>query len=72
MENWTIWANCPITRRKSFYLITDPEGEVVFRDRHLWPAIEYLAGEGVEVYDIKPSEVPRGAVVATLSIDRRQ
>lgn len=70
MANWTIWTNVPITRRKSFYLVESPAGEIVWRDRHFWPCVEWLARESIEVYQIRPSEAPNGSVVATLSIDR--
>lgn len=69
---WTIWTNVPITRRKSFYLIENPAGEVVFRNRHLWPCVEYLGACDIDVYQLRPSEAPKGSRIANLSIDRRQ
>jgi hypothetical protein len=54
---YTIHTNVPITRRKSYFLITSKEGETVFRDRHFWPCIAFLdAMEEVE-YILLPGEV---------------
>lgn len=57
-EPWTIWANCPITRRKSYYLVTDPSDDVVFRNRHLWPCVEFLRSTDVKVYRVLPGDFP--------------
>lgn len=51
-----IWANVPITRRKSFYVITGAGGVVIYRNRHLWPCVQFLDLMGVKEYEIRPSE----------------
>ncbi len=56
MAGWTIWTNVSITRRKSYFLVCDPEENVCFRHRHFWPCVQWLDVEGIECYSIAPSE----------------
>lgn len=70
MAPWILWTNCSLTRRKSFCRITNPQGEVMFGHRHFWPCVEWLDRESVLIYEVQPSEAPRGARIATLLIDR--
>lgn len=53
---WTIWTNVSITRRKSYFIVCDPEEVTHFRHRHFWPCVHWLAVEGVTRYAIAPSE----------------
>ena len=65
---YTIYCNVPITRRKSFYLVVNEHDVTVFKDRHFWPCIEYLRNEGVEAYEIRPSEPLKGDHVVSLML----
>lgn len=56
MAGWVLWTNVSITRRKSYFLVTDPSETTCFRHRHFWPCIQWLAAEDVECYTITPSE----------------
>ena len=62
MARWTIHTNVSITRRKSYFLVTDPKGEVRFRDRHFWPCVAWLDVEGIKSYIIVPSEADRSLI----------
>ena len=53
-EPWTIHANVQITRRKTFFLVTNPQGETVYRNRWLWPCIDWLDTMEVRAYIIRP------------------
>lgn len=70
MAKWTIWTNVSITRRKSYHLVTSPDGETRYRDRHFWPCVEWLAAEGVDRYLIRPSEHDGLPENPFLSVDR--
>lgn len=53
-QRWlTIWTNVPITRRKTFHIITDSDGETIYRNRHFWPCVEFLDSIGVKAYLIR-------------------
>lgn len=54
---WVIWTNSSITRRKSYFLVTCPEGVTRFRHRHFWPCVQWLDAEGVTRYHVLPSEI---------------
>lgn len=54
---YTIHTNVPITRRKSYFLITNEANEVVFRDRHFWPCIHFLDAIDETEYLMLPGEV---------------
>lgn len=66
-----IWTNVPITRRKSYYLVTDPDENVLFRHRHFWPCIDFLDAEGVTQYEIAPSE-HSGPEVSRIVVNSRR
>jgi hypothetical protein len=68
MARWTIHTNVSITRRKSYFLVTNPAGETVFRDRHFWPCVQWLDVEGVKSYIIIPSEADR-SLITLLTVD---
>lgn len=53
---WVLSVNTPITRRKSYHHVLNPKGEAVFRHMRIWPCIEFLDAEGVEVYEMRPTE----------------
>lgn len=53
---WTIYTNVSITRRKSYFMVTDPDGIVCFRHRHFWPCVDFLAAEGQQEYLLRPAE----------------
>lgn len=63
-----IWANVPITRRKSFYIVTGTDGATAYRNRHLWPCVEYLESQGVRCYQIRASEPPKRSRVAAIMV----
>lgn len=65
---WIVWTNVPITRRKSFYLVQAPNEEVVFRDRHFWPCVEYLRDNGIQAYEVRPSETRKADRVERLAL----
>lgn len=62
----TIWCNVPITRRKSFYVVTGADGKTAYRNRHFWPCIEWLESQGVKDYQLRASEPPKRARVAAI------
>lgn len=41
-NQWTIWVGVPITRRKYYHLISNPEGEIVFNTMHFSEILQYL------------------------------
>lgn len=53
---WCIWTNVSITRRKSYFIVCDPEGVTRFRHRHFWPCIGFLEAEDIKCYEVRPSE----------------
>lgn len=57
---WTIWLDQPITRRKSFHIVKDPEGVSTFRARFISDCIEHLDAMGVAEYDMIPLEPSDG------------
>lgn len=67
---WTIWTNVSITRRKTYHLVTDPDGRTVWRDRHFWPCVEWLERAGICCYLIRPSEPLRGDRVPSLLVKK--
>ena len=67
----TIWANVPITRRKSFYVVTGAGGVVIYRNRHLWPCVQFLDELGVTEYEIRPSEAIKRQRVPFLRVKVR-
>ena len=62
LQRWAIHTNVSITRRKSYFLVTDPQGQTVFRDRHFWPCVQWLDVEGVKSYIVVPSEADRSLI----------
>lgn len=66
---WVLWLNVPITRRKSFHIVTNDRGEVVFRNRHVWPCVEYLESQDVKAYELRASEPPTRARVAAIRLN---
>lgn len=68
VTRWAIHTNVSITRRKSFFLVTDPSGEVRFRHRHFWPCVDFLAAEEVRSYNVLPSERD-GSPVSLLTVE---
>lgn len=71
MAGWVIWTNVSITRRKSYFIVCDPQGETCFRHRHFWPCVQWLDAEGIECYTVAPSEFD-GPEVSHLVIDVRK
>ena len=67
-----IWTNVAITRRKSYFIVTDPEGRTVFRDRHFWPCVEWLFIEEIERYMVRASEQGHADRVKQLNIHEGQ
>lgn len=49
---WTIWADCQITRRKYYHIVADPAGRGCYRSRSLADCAAFLEAEGVEAYRI--------------------
>lgn len=70
MAGWTIYTNVSITRRKSYFLVQDPNDEIQFRHRHFWPCVVWLDAEGIECYTIAPSEYD-GPEVRPIAVDVR-
>jgi hypothetical protein len=70
MPKYVIWTNVSITRRKSFFMVADPSGEIIWRDRHFWPCADFLDNLGVEEYELRPSEQPHLSRLATLRVTK--
>lgn len=51
-EFWCITVDRYITRRKLFHIVSNPQGEIMFRSRLLGDCIAYLAAEGQNEYMI--------------------
>lgn len=68
-KSWLIWVDVSITRRKRYQIVTCPEGVTRFRDRCIWPCIEWLHAEGITRYRLVPSEPLTGQQVPDLQIE---
>lgn len=49
-QGWVIWCERPITRRKRFHSVVNPQGVVEWKSRHLGECVEYLAAQGILCY----------------------
>jgi hypothetical protein len=47
---WVIHADCSITRRKRFFLVKDPEGQIRFRSRYLGAILDFMDAEEIPMY----------------------
>lgn len=52
---WILYTNHLFTRRKTFFYVVDPEGEIRFRSRWFWPCVEWLDDEEIKEYLIMPA-----------------
>lgn len=47
---FTVHADCSITRRKRFLMVTDEAGQVRFRSRYMGDILEWMDAEGQAAY----------------------
>jgi hypothetical protein len=57
-EPWQIWLDQPITRRKSFHVLTAPDGSIIWRARLLSDLIAHLDILEVDSYKLIPLDSP--------------
>ncbi len=42
LNQWTIWLNAPITRRKSYHIVSNPKGEIMFNSMNVTECLQFL------------------------------
>lgn len=49
---FTIWLEAPITRRKSYHIVTNDKGEQVFADMSMSKVLQFLEDEDIQRWRI--------------------
>lgn len=62
----TIHADCSITRRKRFFLVTDQEQQTRFRSRYMGDVLEWMDAEGQKAYFIAIEGGPKRVLCQAL------
>lgn len=67
---YTIHADCSITRRKRFFLVTDHEQKIRFRSRYLGDILAWMDAEGERVYFIAIEGGPNRVLCQALNDEK--
>lgn len=63
---WAIIIDCQVTRRKRYYGVVDPDGELRFYHRRLTDCIDFLRSIDQSEADLQDPEEKR--IIATLRV----
>ena len=47
---YTVWVEAPITRRKSYHLVSNPQGEILFRSMSFTEILQFLDDEDIATW----------------------
>jgi hypothetical protein len=71
-QGWSIGTDVPITRRKHYHIVYDPQGDPRFSSRVFWECIEWLEAESVEAYRLRPSEKGRSFAMRSVLVTKEK